>query len=295
MISATIPSFISNRVTDGKYFVSSPNQADSSEISIKCAGKESCGQAYSIDRKTFEYHAIELIVSGKCQVTMKGQTYELSAGSFFMYGPETPHSIEAVGDEPLVKYFVDVAGESVDDLFEANELAPGDLFYLNNRRWVQSIFEQLLECAELDRVSGHRLAQQLFKLLLVRLAADRQQLKTSQAYSNETFARCWDFIHNHFLEVHTMKEITSACNIDGTYLTRLFRRFAQETPYQLLTRLKISYSTDLLLSANLTVKDLGQRVGYQDPYHFSRVFKRVIGLAPTSYVEYIQRGHEGVG
>lgn len=292
MQQATIPSFISNRVTDGKYFILSTQQSCESDFEINCAGVETCAEGYSIDRKEFEYHAIEFIASGKCEVTMNGKTTELSAGSFFVYGPETEHRIEAIGDERLVKYFVDFSGTDAVQRLNEFDLTVGSKFYVGNRRWVQGIFEQLLECSELGRDDGHRLAQQLVKLLFVRLSTDRQGLVSVQPYSNITFNRCWDYISKNFLEVHTMQEITTACSVDGAYLTRLFRRFAQETPYQLLTRLKINYAAELLLSETISVKELGRLVGYQDPYHFSRVFKRVIGLAPKSYVAFIQRGQE---
>ena len=111
-----------------------------------------------------------------------------------------------------------------------------------------------------------------------------------QPHSNETFTRCWQYIHEHFLKIHTIDEVASACSVNGVYISRLFKRYAKETPYQLLTRLKVDFAADLILRENLSVKQVGARVGYDAPYHFSRVFKRVNGLSPKRYATFIKRG-----
>ena len=39
----------------------------------------------------------------------------------------------------------------------------------------------------------------------------------------------------------------------------------------------------LLLDRGLLVREVGQQVGYEDPYHFSKVFKRVYSLSPEAF------------
>ena len=62
------------------------------------------------------------------------------------------------------------------------------------------------------------------------------------------------------------------------------------SPYQELLRAKISRAAELLLSTDLTVREVGVRVGCADPYEFSRRFKRLMGVSPRLYRE--QRGRE---
>ena len=85
-------------------------------------------------------------------------------------------------------------------------------------------------------------------------------------------------------------EVSAACSVNGVYVSRLFKRYTKETPYQMLTRLKVTYAANLILRENLSVKQVGAQVGFDDPYHFSRVFKRVNGLSPKRYATFIKRG-----
>ena len=291
--SSSVPKvleFISNNVIDGKYYILDPDASLKQDLSIICAGKETCSEAYHIDRRQFEFFAIEFVASGSCELTLNGKKSELPAGNFFIYGPNSPHRIRRVGDAPLVKYFVDFAGQEALSLMEESDLEEGSQFYAGNRRWIQDIFEQLLECSELDRIEARRLGKQLLQLLFVRLSTDRQPVGSVQPPSNETFSRCFEYITDNFLKINTINEVSAACSVNGVYISRLFKRYTKETPYQMLTRLKVTYAADLIMRGNLSVKQVGAKVGFDDPYHFSRVFKRVNGLSPKRYATFIKRG-----
>jgi AraC-like DNA-binding protein len=38
-----------------------------------------------------------------------------------------------------------------------------------------------------------------------------------------------------------------------------------------------------MLETSRTISSIARMEGYEDPYHFSRVFKRITGQAPTDY------------
>jgi YesN/AraC family two-component response regulator len=47
--------------------------------------------------------------------------------------------------------------------------------------------------------------------------------------------------------------------------------------------LRIRYACRLLDTTTLTVREVGYRVGYEDPYYFSRMFRKLMGLSPRQY------------
>ena len=76
-----VPEFISNKVIYGKYYILDPDAPTEQDLSIICAGKETCSEAYHIDRRKFEFFAIEFVASGSCELTLNGKKSELPAGS----------------------------------------------------------------------------------------------------------------------------------------------------------------------------------------------------------------------
>jgi AraC-like DNA-binding protein len=50
----------------------------------------------------------------------------------------------------------------------------------------------------------------------------------------------------------------------------------------------VNLAVDLLLGTDLLVKQVAERAGFEDPFHFSRVFKRIQGISPAAF----QRMHK---
>jgi AraC-like DNA-binding protein len=63
----------------------------------------------------------------------------------------------------------------------------------------------------------------------------------------------------------------------------LFRRFSGQTPYQYLLRRKLEAAAARLSEPGALVKEVALEAGFSDPFHFSRVFKRVFGVAPSVF------------
>ena len=77
-------------------------------------------------------------------------------------------------------------------------------------------------------------------------------------------------------------EVSSVC--------RLFRRYHDCSPYQHLLRRKMTLAAEHLVTHGGLVKETAQRVGFADPYHFSRCFKAVHGVAPRDLLRYRRTG-----
>lgn len=71
------------------------------------------------------------------------------------------------------------------------------------------------------------------------------------------------------------------CSEAGVY--RAFRRHASITPYRWISRVRAERAAVLLGTTTLSVREIGRRVGLDDPFHFSRLFKRHMGASPRAY------------
>jgi hypothetical protein len=66
-------------------------------------------------------------------------------------------------------------------------------------------------------------------------------------------------------------------------LTELFKAQTGYAPKDYFTRLKMHHASQLLNGTNLSVKEIAEKVGFEDPLHFSRVFKQINALSPTEH------------
>src|SRR5450432_4237901 len=145
---------------------------------------------------------------------------------------------------------------------------------------IQRVFEDVIRDGALGVRAAGELCDTLVKYLLLRIASSGEcgGKELSPAFS--TYLRCREHINKNFVHLHTLNQIAQAMHLDHAYLCRLFKRYDRETPHQLLTRLKMRHAAELLEDPDVLVKQAASQLGYEDTFHFSRIFKKVFGVSP---------------
>jgi AraC family transcriptional regulator len=120
-------------------------------------------------------------------------------------------------------------------------------------------------------------------MLALKIAGSRAPLAGAEALSFTTYQQCRQHIETHFLRLKTLCQIAEECHVDASYLCRLFQRHHHESPYQFLLRLKMNLAAEWLQQPGALVKQVAERAGFSDQFHFSRAFKSSLGVAPDTF------------
>ena len=88
-----------------------------------------------------------------------------------------------------------------------------------------------------------------------------------------------------------LRELMRDAGLGRTAFWSAFRAATGQAPREYLEARRIEAAQQLLLSSDRPIAAVAEAVGFADPYHFSRVFRRVVGVAPRGYRQ--RRG--GVG
>lgn len=78
-------------------------------------------------------------------------------------------------------------------------------------------------------------------------------------------------------------ELAARHHISVSTLRRIVHEHTGFPLNEFIHRLKIAEARSILLNTELTVKEVGDALGYKDSFYFSRVFKRITGVSPRSY------------
>ena len=277
-----LPNFISQRVLRGRYLFLDLDPPTTTELTVTCAGWEECAPGYEIKRDGFRYLALEYIAGGSWELETRGKKWKVGPGTVFTYGPTTSYSLKALSGGGFSKYFVDFAGHSAASLISKTGLKGAKPGCIVHRRWLHDLLEQLIETAQLSPGARSKLSKMLAPLILERVRVD---LRTGPNFSHAqlSYEQVRQYLIDHYLKIKSLSDAAHACGVSSAYLSRLFHRFATESPNQFLVRLKMNHAAELIVRSSISVKEAAQSVGYDDPYHFSRVFKRVHGVAPSFF------------
>lgn len=282
-------SFISTQVSSGEYYYLNLTPKKDEKESVVCGGREQCSPDYRIERESFRFHSIEFVASGKGTLVIHGNRYPLRPGMIFHYGPRTPHIIETDPEFPLLKHFVSFVGHNLMDLLNHTVFRRGIPLYASRPFRIRSIFENLITTGNTQSRNRDALCALQLRQLILMADDTAMDAETAASPAWQTYLRCRQHIERNFDKISTVKDAAQDCFIDQAYLSRLFQRFADEQPLQVLNRLKMTKAAELLGNHNMLVKQVAEEVGFSDPYHFSRVFKRVYGIPPKTFTRAARR------
>jgi len=278
----SLPSFISRRVIRGRYLFLDLDPPAATDLAVTCAGWEECSPGYVIKRNGFQHLALEYIAGGQWELETHGRKWIVGPGTIFSYGPGIAYSLKALSDSGLTKYFVDIAGRSASVLLTRTGLRGAKPGHVLHGRWLHDILDQLIETAHLRPGARKTVSRMLLALLLERI---REDIRTEPHFSQarQSYELCRRYLADNYMRIRNLSEAARACGVSAPHLSRLFHRFDTELPKDLLLRLKINHAAELILRGRLPVKVAAAQVGFDDPYHFSRCFKRVHGVAPSYF------------
>ena len=112
-------------------------------------------------------------------------------------------------------------------------------------------------------------------------ALDRKRRLSGEA--QRLVRKAMAFIHEHFAEPITRREIAQHVSIAEDYLTYCFRQELGTTPIKYLQRYRVNRARALLRESDTTITEIARRVGFSDSGYFSRIFHRETGMSPEAF------------
>ncbi len=81
----------------------------------------------------------------------------------------------------------------------------------------------------------------------------------------------------------SLKEIAAASYLSTFHFARLFKKLTGATPHNYLASLRTRRAQLMLAESDLSITQIGSRVGYSNPSHFAKAFRQTTGLTPRAF------------
>ena len=100
---------------------------------------------------------------------------------------------------------------------------------------------------------------------------------------NDVLQKVMAYMKNILDKNLRMVDFAEACNCSVSKIYKSFKANIDSSPQDFFIHLKTERARKYLTQTNLKVKEIAARLGYVDPYYFSRIFTKHVGLSPANY------------
>lgn len=268
---------------DIRYFL----QEEGAPFEIIISGRSWCDGSYRIFRECSEFWVIEYISSGMGSIEINGKVYYPQKGDVYLLPSGSRHCYYSDAKEPWIKTFVNFRGAVADGLASAYHLK-GIVLFPGMEQAVAERFFQIYTMMQNRNLEDayvifktEILIHEIFHIL-------GQKIKSTIGISDE-MKKIKDYLETHVSVSVTIDELSALIYRSPDYLIRHFREEFGMTPYKYFIEKKMEAAKTMLRDTSLSVKEIGELVGYEDAHYFSNVFRKESGIPPLQYRKH-QRG-----
>lgn len=233
-------------------------------------------------RTLHEYQALYMLRGGgefESEITGKRR---IDPGTLVLVFPHVWHRYRPDKKTGWDEYWVSYAGRQADELVAADFFSPSEpLLTIGTDERVLEIYLDLLNLARAQPIGFQQLAAAGVQSILAgALAAHRRR---GSSPHDEERVRCAKAYLEENVEGHVSTPALAArLHLSPRHLSRLFHQHTGMSPHEFHLQLKMRRAQQLL-GAGLTVKEVARRLGFDSPFHLSRIFKRRFGVPPSQW------------
>ena len=246
-----------------------------------------------IDRHEHPEHFIEVVLDGNVsyEVSQRGQTRRfisqpgticlLPRGSVHEVNwlHEAQHVVLALKPCLLSNALEETVHESKIELREHWDLIDRPISTL-----LMAMRADLEDGSPAGPLYGDSLANSLALYLLKRYSNVTTRLEPYRGgLSRSMLNRVLEYINANLSDKLELGVLAKVAGVNLYHFARSFKQSTGESPYQYVLRRRIEKAKEFLVHAQLSIIETSARTGFVDQSHFSKVFRRLVGVAPSEY------------
>ena len=257
-----------------------------------------------INYHTHDFIEIGIILSGRGHFHVGGKDYPAEAGDLFVFNPGTQHRFipDFSFSQPLSECYL----AFIDVEFIGCPRGHFPLFadYQFFIKMPESLRQDVFKiCQSLSRESKSWQPGQYFMLksyliqiicLLLRFQKQQGKEKDEKDYReryvfknvNKKYIveQITKYLEEHYQEKTSLDQIASNMYLSSYYVSKIFKSETGDTPINYLISLRMKKAKEMLdENPDISVQEAASAVGYDDAYHFSKLFKKYFGISPLYY------------
>ena len=237
------------------------------------------------------------ILSGKGRYLVEGIVYDVEAGDIIMCNPGVKHQNILVNPkEPTVEFFAGFTNFHFKNM-PPNSIILRDGSYImhtkaETKQEISKHCYEMIAENEASKVGKYfMLKAHLMQILLLIIrditeATENNQKGCNFESYNKSYAvkKIINYLNENYEHKISLDQIAHNMYLSPVYISKIFKEETGESPINYLIKIRLEKARDILMTSDSgSIKNIANSVGYDDVYHFSKLFKKYYGISPLYY------------
>jgi AraC family transcriptional regulator, arabinose operon regulatory protein len=221
-------------------------------------------------------------VKGKGWYSMGNKRYNVTSNDFFIIPAGTAHKYGADIADPWTIFWVHFTGAFARFYFnlltKSRKAGPMHAIVNTSRNL---LFYDIIQHLELMNDTGNIIYSN--SCLYAYLSSFQPSEMKISINENDIIQDCITYMKENLDKKLKLDDISAKAKISSSHLAAIFKKRMKYSPIHLYTSFKVQRACQMLMDNSHNVKTIAYSLGYDDQYHFSRVFKTIMGVSPKNF------------
>ena len=224
------------------------------------------------------------ITEGEGAFSCNGIEYRILPGSIILVLPGLEHKYHPKIETGWKEYWVGFRGNYFSRLLEKGFFSSKNIFFQPGLcDSIMSLFNLIIDNAKSQRpLYQIKICSSI--LSLVAEIMNRDRCKEQAGYYERIITKAKYLMESNIYDTINLQCIYEQLGVSSTRLNEIFKIYTSMTPYNYFIQLKM-HKAQSLLEEGFSVKETSSKIGFEDQYYFSRLFKNKTGISPSRWTK----------
>lgn len=285
-------------------------------LNAKLAGHIVFKQPWLHFKRIASEYILYIIKSGEMYLKEDNQEYVLRKGDLMFLTPNVLHigfkaaccdyyyfhfthpdlsfitskTLETITQETINKRKLSITGDFLSESTQIDSICYFPKLYnlKSDESNFMHLISEIIEDTDKRYENYKRLVSYRLQDLIIRISIDffNVQIENQTNQFSKSYIKIRSIINYLNKEYHkkiSSKDIEELFESNYNYLNRIFCKMTGFTITNYLNNIRINKAKELIETSPIKYSEIGYLVGINDPYYFSKIFKKYTGMTPTQY------------